>query len=116
MDHQIVRDRLIQAARGGTFIHYSELAKLLGIDMDNPYFAVQMGHILGRISEDEVADGRPLLSAVVVSKDTMLPGKSFLTLGQQLRRTLPDDDEMSFAVREIKRVHEFWARQPAGAE
>lgn len=112
MSKQVVRDRLVEAARAGKFVYYSELGKLLGIDMDNPHFAVQIGHILGRISEDEVADGRPMLSAIVVSKDTMLPGKGFFTLGQQLHRAQPDDDEMSFAVREIKRTHEFWAGQP----
>jgi len=111
MDRQLVRDRLVQAAREGKFVHYSELAKLLGIDMDNPHFAVQVGRILGRISEDEAADGRPMLSAIVVSKDTMLPGKGFFTLGQELHRTQADDDEISFAVREIKRTHGYWANQ-----
>lgn len=36
MEHQAVQERLIQAARAGEFVHYGELAKMLGIDMDNP--------------------------------------------------------------------------------
>jgi hypothetical protein len=106
-----VRDRLIRAAQGGELVYYSELAKLLGIDMDNPHFGVQVGRVLDEINQDEVADGRPMLSAIVVSKDTMLPGKGFFTLGQQLRRTLRDNDEISCALREMKRIHEYWSKE-----
>ena len=80
--------------------------------MDNPHFAVQVGRVLDQVNEDEVADGKPMLSAIVVSRGTMLPGSGFFKLGQQLRRTEPDDDEISFAVREMKRTHEYWSSQP----
>jgi hypothetical protein len=76
-----VRDTLIRAARAGELVYYSELAKLLSIDMDNPHFGVQVGRVLDEINQDEVADGRPMLSAIVVSKDTMLPGKGLLHTG-----------------------------------
>jgi hypothetical protein len=89
MEHQAAYERLVQAARAGEFVYYGELAKLLGIDMDNPYFGAQVGKVLGRISEDEVAAGRPMLPAIVVSKDTMLPGHGFFNLGEQLRQTHP---------------------------
>lgn len=111
MDHDAVYERLVKAARAGEFVHYGELAKLLGIDMDNLHFGAQVGKVLGRISEDEVASGRPMLSAIVVSRDTMLPGKGFFHLGQQLRQTEPNEDEMAFAVREIRRVHDYWGRE-----
>lgn len=110
MENQAVYDRLVEAARTGEFVHYGELAKMLGIDPDNPHFGAQVGKVLGRISEDEIAAGRPMISAIVVSKDTMLPGHGFFNLGQELRRTQPDEDEIGFAVRQIKRVHEFWQR------
>ena len=86
MENQAVYDRLLEAARAGEFVHYGELAKMLGIDMDNPHFGAQVGKVLGRISEDEVAAGRPMISAIVVSKDTMLPGGGFFKLGQELRQ------------------------------
>ena len=116
MDDQAVYDRLVRAARAGELVYYGDLAKLLGIDMDNPHFAVQVGRILGRISEDEVSERRPMLSAIVVSRDTMLPGKGFFNLGQQLRQTQPGEDETAFAVRQIKRVHQYWSSQPASTE
>lgn len=61
-----VYERLVRAARARELVHYGELAKMLGIDMDNPHFAALVGRVLGEISEDEVAAGRPMLSAIVV--------------------------------------------------
>ena len=111
MEHQAVYERLVKAARAGEFVHYGELAKVLGIDLDNPHFGAQVGKVLGQISEDEVAAGRPMISAIVVSKDTMLPGGGFFKLGQELHRTERDEDEIGFAIRQIKRVHEYWSRE-----
>jgi hypothetical protein len=109
MEQQAVYDRLVRAARAREFVHYGELAKMLGIDVDNPYFGALVGKVLGRISEDEIAAGRPMLSAIVVSRDTMLPGHGFFNLGEQLRQTRRGEDEMAFAVRQIRRVHDFWS-------
>ena len=113
MEHQAVHDRLVRAARAREFVHYDELAKLLGVDMSNEHWAVQVGKVLDPINEAEVAAGRPMLSAIVVSKDTMLPGRGFFTLGQQLRRTEPGEDEIAFAIRQIRRVHDYWSREAA---
>ena len=112
MSHAAVRDRLIAAARAGEFVHYAELAKMLGIDLDNPHFGALVGKVLGQISGDEVVQGRPLLSAIVVSKDTMLPGRGFYNLGRELRQTDNEEDEMGFAVRQIKKVHAYWQSAP----
>ncbi len=111
MEHQAVYERLVKAARAGEFVHYGELAKMLGIDMDNPHFGALVGKPLDRINEDEAAAGRPMISAIVVGKDTMLPGAGFFKLGQELRQTLPGEDEIGFAIRQIKRVHEYWSRE-----
>ena len=111
MEHQAVYERLVRAARAGEFVHYGELAKMLGIDMDNPHFGALVGKVLGQISEDEVAGGRPMISAIVVSKEDMLPGAGFFKLGQELHRTDPGEDEIGFAIRQIKRVHEYWSRE-----
>jgi hypothetical protein len=108
VENQPVYDRLIAAARAGDLVFYSELAPMLGIDLDSPHFGALVGRVLGRISEDEVSDGRPMLSAIVVSKDTMLPGHGFYDLGQQLRRVRDGEDEMAFAVRQIREVHQYW--------
>lgn len=114
--HRTVYERLVQAARAGQFVHYGELAKMLGIDTNNPHFAAQVGAVLGRISEDEIAAGRPMLSSIVVSKDTKLPGRGFFNLGEQLRQTRPGEDEIAFAVRQIRQTHAYWKNTPAPTE
>ena len=53
-----------------------------------------------------------MLSAIVVSRDTMLPGSGFFKLGQELRQVEPGEDEIAFAVRQIRRVHDHWAGDP----
>ena len=111
MEHPAVYERLVKAARAGEFVHYGELAKMLDIDLENPHFGAQVGKVLDRINADEVAAGRPVISAIVVSKDTMLPGTGFFKLGQESRQTLPEEDEIGFAIRQIKRVHEYWSRE-----
>lgn len=109
MDCEAVYERLVRAASARAFVHYDELAKMLGIDMDNPHFGAQVGKVLGRISENEIAAGRPMISAIVVSKSEMLPGKGFFKLGQELHQVHPGEDEIAFAVRQIRRVHDYWA-------
>ena len=71
----------------------------------------KLGKVLGRISEDEVAAGRPMISAIVVSKDDMLPGHGFTTSASELHLVDPGEDEIGFAVRRIKRVHEHWSKE-----
>jgi hypothetical protein len=39
----------------------------------------------------------------------MLPGYGFFTLGQELRQTKSGEDDVAFAVRQIRRVHDHWA-------
>jgi hypothetical protein len=109
MEHQAVYERLVQAARAREFVHYGELAKMLGIDMDNPHFGALVGKVLGQISEEEVAAGRPMISAIVVSREDMLPGKGFYKLGQELHKVDPGEDEIGFAIRQIRRVHDYWS-------
>jgi len=103
-----LRDKLVEVARSGGFI-YSQVAELIGIDVENPHFGALVGKVLGELSEDEVANGRPMLSSIVVSKDTHLPGTGFFGLGEQLRLTEPDEDEMAFAIRQIKATHAYWS-------
>jgi hypothetical protein len=109
-------DRLVQAASGREFVYYNELAELTGMDNDSPHFGAQLGRLLGDISRFEVAGGRPMLSSVVVRKEDHLPGKGFFALGEELRLVQPGEDEVSFAVRQIRATHDFWADRPPFGE
>ncbi len=100
--------RLITTARKRRTIPYSEVAPLVGLDMSHPPDRDYLGHLLGWISRSEVAEGRPMLSAVVWHKGENTIGTGFQKLGQELGRRKPTDDDDAFLVRELKSTHETW--------
>lgn len=108
IDHEAIRDRLIQAAKRGEIVYYADLANAAGREVKGPHWAVHIGKILGPISEKEAAEGRPLLSAIVVSRDTKMPGEGFYSLGLQHGLVEPGEDEEAFAHRQMRRVYEYW--------
>jgi hypothetical protein len=46
----------------------------------------------------------------------MLPGYGFFTLGQELRQVEPGEDDIGFAVRQIRLVHDYWSRSESGEQ
>jgi hypothetical protein len=115
--NQAVYDRLVQAASARATVFYGELAELVGTPESNPDFGATVGETLGEINRSEVAAGRPMLSAIVVSPDDHLPRKGFFNLGRELGVARPDEDEVSFAVRQIRAVHDQWSDlEPFGGE
>ena len=115
--NQAVYDRLVQAASARATVFYGELADLIGTPESHPAFGSTVGETLGEINRSEVAAGRPMLSAIVVSPDDHLPRKGLFNLGQELGVALPDEDEVSFAVRQIRAVHDQWSDlEPFGGE
>jgi hypothetical protein len=91
MEQQAVYERLVQAARAREFVHYGELAKMLGIDMDNSHFGALVGKVLGQISED-IERVRWLLET-----HADLPSENLLVLAYNVkaRRELRDRIEMA---------------------
>jgi len=111
IDDAAIRDRLISAAKKGEVVHYADLAKATGREMKGPNWAVHIGRILGRISSAEARAGRPLLSVIVVSRDTGLPGGGFFNLGHELGLVEPGESEDAFVDRQAQRVYEYWQSQ-----
>lgn len=102
-------DRLHEIARQGDMVYYSEIAPLLGIDTGDPYFGARVGRVLDEVNHAEHAAGRPLLSAVVIAKDTGMPGEGFFTCARDLRRYAGRDD-LAYWVEELRRVHDYWSK------
>lgn len=105
-----LRARLVRAAREQGVLHYSELERMLGLDMDNPDHRRRIGVYLGEVARFEVAENRPMLSSVVWHKDMSGPGTGFHKLAHDLGLASADEDEMEVAVRELKRTHEYWSK------
>lgn len=109
LDDKLIRDRLVAAAKRRELVYYADLAGLLGREMRGRNWAAPIYHALDRINDDEDKAGRPMLSAIVVAKDTKLPGPGFFALGQRLGKTRPGEDEEAFAKRARADVYAFWA-------
>jgi len=102
-----IYERLIGIARKGTVTYYSDIAPMVGLDMDLPPDRNKIGELLDDINQREHADGRPLISAVVVQKDTLRPGQGFFKLSRGLG-LFTGSDRDAFYVQELRKVHDYW--------
>lgn len=108
--HRLIYEALIEVARTQNLITYSDIAPLAGLDMSSPGDRVQIGAILDEISTREHEQGRPLLSAVVVLKETSMPRQGFFSLARDLGLHVGTDDRanLTFFSKEVKRVQAAW--------
>ena len=111
LDFKPVYNRLIEVAQMRRTTSYTDVAALLHLDAEIPGDRMEIGRILDEISCNENAQGRPLISAVVVLPEIGYPGKGFFLLARELGLNLYCD-ERSFFAYELKRVHDYWSSQP----
>lgn len=109
--YQLVYAELITAARYRGLTTYQAVAQLLGLPLTGSYMGSQVGQVVGEISEDELAQGRPMLSALVVGVNGK-PGPGFYNWARELGRLHggQHEDEQSFWEREKEAVYETWKR------
>ncbi len=111
MDYQL-REYLIDLCVKGKTISYQILSNecKLGLDMASPGDRSKIAGLLGEISTYEHTYGRPLLTAIVVTKKTQSEGDGFYKLGEILGfgpwYTLKKN---FFDVEQIKLCFEFWS-------
>jgi hypothetical protein len=106
-EYTLVYSELITAARYRGTVTYQEIAKLIGLPLRGSYMGMELGWLLGEISEDEVTNGRPMLSAIAVSAKGDL-GQGFFTLAKQLGKLVEGEDEQAFWKKECQSVYETW--------
>ena len=87
-----IREELLRVAKIGSYINYSDVAPLAGLDMDLPHDRNEIADILDGISQAEHDAGRPLLSAVVIRRDKNKPGRGFFVLARRLGLYRGGDD------------------------
>ncbi len=98
------------ASRKGV-VSYSDLCRgvALPYSMANPDHRNQLAEDLGWVSEEELyKHERPMLSCVVVDKNTMMPGKGFFDWAQELY-DIKIEDRMTFLAEEMRDTHAFWS-------
>ena len=103
--HQAVYERLKEVARANGVIYYSQIAPVAGVGQRN------LSPILGEICKGEVHQGRPMLGAVVVRKDSHMPGEGFFKGARKLGlfQGSTDRERQEFWVQELKKVHGYWS-------
>ena len=102
--YSLIFSELITAAKYRGTITYQEIAKIIGLPLQGNYLGSEVGALLGEISEDEVENGRPMLSAIAVDTKGK-PGKGFYPWAKKLKRQKNETDEV-FWKNECKAVYE----------
>lgn len=93
-----VKRKLIKIAKKDETINYGEIMNEFGIPRGNPKKGIGIGDVLGEISKSEVAEGKPMLSAIVVKKDgTKKIGDGFYPLARELGLLKSEDREEEVA-------------------
>lgn len=109
-----VEQILIDCARHGKTILYSELIKKanLHLDMNSPYDRGILGHLLGYISWNEVQNDRPMLSSVAINKNYRR-GQGFFDLAENLykKKIRTADEKLVFENNELNKTLEYWSKQ-----
>ena len=100
---------LVRAAQYRGVTTYQDIAVIVGLPLTGNYMSKELGHILGEIAEDEVAAGRPMLSAVAVGVNGKA-GSGFYDLARSLKRLREGDDELKFWEDEREAAYSAWKR------
>ena len=105
-----VQDYLIQIARRRGLTSYTEAGAIIGLNMASEIARIHIAQILDEVNIDEVSQGHPMISALVIyqDKEKKRPGPGFFTCARGLGR-LTDNDEDGFWAKEVSAVHNWWA-------
>lgn len=106
---QSMRNHIIEVAKRRDVIGYRKLALLVGMDATSEHFAANVGRVLDRINEMEVAQARPLLSAVVCGIEANEPGPGFYDAARRLGLHRGRDD-VGFWIEQLNKVYYYWSQ------
>ncbi len=104
-----VMAELMRAAQYRGLTTYQDIAVIMGLPLQGNLMGHEIGQVLGEISEDEVAAGRPMLSSVAVGVDGKV-GSGFFTLAAELGRLASGEDQAAFLERERAAVYAAWRK------
>jgi hypothetical protein len=101
-----IRHILIDVARAKQVITYSELTSMLQTAYLH-YHSNILARLLVEIGAEEVQAGRVVLPALVVTKQTGLPGHGFFKLAVEHGCDVSDPEAYWCAA--VKHVHDYWS-------
>ncbi|MBN2331379.1 MAG: hypothetical protein JXC85_06195 [Candidatus Aenigmarchaeota archaeon] len=117
MVNDVIYNKIKEVARKGKsdnikgIIYYEELMSLVGLGHENPDDRYhEIGKILDDINRADRKKTGLLITAVVVRKDTKMPGNGFFELAFELGCFNKWGQRYRFWVDEIKRVWDYWSK------
>jgi len=106
--YEELKEVLVEAAKKEKPVYYEDIAPMFGFNYDRDHDRAEVGRILDVVNKEEIDEGRPMLSAVVVHKGgDEMPGPGFFTLARQLGRYRRGDKKLYWAM-ELKEVYRYW--------
>lgn len=112
-EHIRIREVLIKTARSNDKICYTKLLSQakVKLDMSIPFDRGVLGHLLGEISWNEVAEHRPMLSSVAIHSGDYIQGQGFFDLAEKLYGITfhNKDQKLVFGMSELTKTHEYWS-------
>src|SRR5688500_16257184 len=90
-EYALVYTELINAAKYRGTVTYQEIAQIMGLPLQGNHMSREVGWMLGEISEYELANGRPMLSAIAVGVNGK-PGAGYFDWARKLGRLTSEDD------------------------
>lgn len=110
--YHLVYSELIQAARFRGLTTYQAIAQIMGLPLQGSHMGREIGQMLVEIVENELREGRPMLSAVAVGVSGT-PGPGFTGLARTLGKLTSEDkaEDMAFWEKEREAVYKAWARE-----
>ncbi|MDL1917533.1 hypothetical protein FBR00_16475 [Anaerolineae bacterium CFX4] len=109
VEYHLIYGALIAAARHRGTVTYQELAQTVGLPVTGNYMGRQIGELLGAVSQNEVINGRPMLSAVAVTSSGSAGG-GFFTLARELGllNSSHEADERKFLEDQQRKCYAIW--------
>ncbi len=104
-----IREILVKLAKIPHTIYYSDLVENITTISLEPH-SYALFQILGEISKDEDHGHRGMLSALVINRDTGIPGQGFFDLSEKLGKGISDKDKCW--ITELNKVHAYWQSKP----
>ncbi len=98
---------MINAAKHRGFATYQEIAQANGWPLKGSYMGHIIGEVAGLISKNEIEQGRPMMSAIVVGVSGK-PGAGFFNLARELGVLSEGEDEEVFWRAECEKIYAEW--------
>ena len=107
--NEALYQKLVEAAKNRQTITYGEVASMVNMNTSSPAHRSMIGWMLGEISKQEVKEGRPMLSVLVVLPETGIPDVDSFALASELGLHKSGDDQ-GFFEGELERVFAYWGK------